>query len=159
MTLTLNHAAAPMEANSSAMLSMRNLSVSFLGARGRWSRVVNDLSFDIAAGETVALVGESGSGKSVTSLSIMRLLDPATSRLEGEIILDGKDVLKLDEAQMIREMDASVVSRSSFSANVPAASTRTQDLIPAFDAGTRQLVAQMTNWGLQASGVNPASCR
>ncbi len=63
------------------------------------------------------------------------------------------------EAQMIREMDASVVSRSSFSANVPAASTRTQDLIPAFDAGTRQLVAQMTNWGLQASGVNPASCR
>lgn len=63
------------------------------------------------------------------------------------------------EAQMVREMDASVVSRGRFATTVPAASTRTADLIPAFDTATRQLVAQITNWGLQASGVNPAQCR
>jgi peptide/nickel transport system ATP-binding protein len=86
------------------MLSIRNLTVSFMGTRGAWAPVVQDLSFDIQAGETVALVGESGSGKSVTSLSVMRLLDPATSRIEGQILLDGKDVLALDEAGMIRDI-------------------------------------------------------
>ncbi len=86
------------------MLSIRNLTVSFMGTRGAWSPVVQDLSFDVGMGETVALVGESGSGKSVTSLSVMRLLDPATSRIEGQIILDGKDVLSLDEAGMIRDI-------------------------------------------------------
>ena len=103
MNMALKENAAP-AARKGAMLSIRNLNVSFLGARGRWNRVVKDLSFDIAAGETVALVGESGSGKSVTSLSIMRLLDPQTSRLEGEIVLDGKDILTLDEAGMIRDI-------------------------------------------------------
>lgn len=86
------------------ILAIRNLNVSFLGARGQWNRVVNNLSLEIAAGETVALVGESGSGKSVTSLSVLRLLDPSTSKLEGEIILDGQDVLGLSEADMIRDI-------------------------------------------------------
>ena len=86
------------------ILSIRDLSVSFLGARNSWNRVIEGLSFDISPGETVALVGESGSGKSVTSLSVMGLLDPATSRVEGEIRLAGHDVLKLDEAEMIRHI-------------------------------------------------------
>ncbi|MCL4067095.1 ABC transporter ATP-binding protein [Pseudomonas sp. GX19020] len=86
------------------ILSIRDLSVSFLGARKSWNRVIEGLSFDISPGETVALVGESGSGKSVTSLSVMGLLDPATSRIEGEISLAGHDVLKLDEAGMIRHI-------------------------------------------------------
>ncbi|WP_112313262.1 ABC transporter ATP-binding protein [Pseudogemmobacter bohemicus] len=86
------------------ILSIRDLSVSFLGARKSWNRVIGGLSFDISPGETVALVGESGSGKSVTSLSVMGLLDPATSRVEGEIRLAGYDVLKLDEAGMIRHI-------------------------------------------------------
>lgn len=72
----------------------------------------------------------------------------------------GGAVIRLSvDARMIREMDASVVSRGSFSATSQAASTRTADLIPAFDAASQQLVAQMTDWGLRAVGVNPASCR
>ena len=89
---------------NNALLSVRGLNVAF-GAAGRhWNRVVEDLSFDIAPGETLALVGESGSGKSVTSLSLMRLLDPATSRIEGQIRLDGCDLLALDEPGMVREI-------------------------------------------------------
>ena len=63
------------------------------------------------------------------------------------------------DARMVREMDASVVSRGSFSVSTHAASTRTADLIPAFDAAGQQLIAQMTEWSLRAAGVNPASCR
>ncbi len=92
------------------MLSIRSLSVSFLGARQSWNRVIEGLSFDVAAGETVALVGESGSGKSVTAMSVMRLLDPATSRIEGEVRLNGQDVLTLDEAGMIRHVRGSAAA-------------------------------------------------
>lgn len=63
------------------------------------------------------------------------------------------------DAQMVREMDASVASRGSFSVTTQAPSTRTEDLIPAFDAAGQQLVAQMTDWGLRAAGVNPSACR
>ena len=52
--------------------------------------VVRNVSFDVAPGETVAIVGESGSGKSVTSLSIMRLLQKDKSRIEGSIMLGGQ---------------------------------------------------------------------
>ena len=91
-------------ASAAPILSIRGLAVSFLGARKSWTRVIEGLSFDVAPGETVALVGESGSGKSVTALSVLGLLDPATSRLEGSILLDGHDVVKLDEAGMIRHI-------------------------------------------------------
>lgn len=63
------------------------------------------------------------------------------------------------DAQLVREMDATVTSRGSFDVTVPAAGTRTDDLIPAFDAAGQQLTAQMTEWALRGVGVNPASCR
>ncbi|CAM3681665.1 ABC-type transport auxiliary lipoprotein family protein [Paracoccus yeei] len=63
------------------------------------------------------------------------------------------------DAQLVREMDASVAARGSFSATATASSTRTADLIPAFDAAGRELLGQMTDWGLRGVGVNPAACR
>ncbi|AYF03033.1 ABC-type transport auxiliary lipoprotein family protein [Paracoccus yeei] len=63
------------------------------------------------------------------------------------------------DAQLVREMDASVTARGSFSATATASSTRTEDLIPAFDAAGRELLGQMTDWGLRGVGVNPAACR
>ncbi|SDX04663.1 peptide/nickel transport system ATP-binding protein [Celeribacter indicus] len=80
-------------------LSVRNLTTSFR-VGGQWKKIVRDVSFDVMPGETLAIVGESGSGKSVTSLSVMRLLDPALSRIEGEVLLAGRDLLTLTERQM-----------------------------------------------------------
>ncbi|MGE6740388.1 ABC transporter ATP-binding protein [Allorhizobium pseudoryzae] len=83
----------------SPVLSVRNLTTSFR-ADGGWKSVVRNVSFDVAAGETVAIVGESGSGKSVTSLSIMRLLAESSSRIEGDIRLNGRNLLSLSEKEM-----------------------------------------------------------
>ncbi len=81
------------------VLSVENLTTSFL-VEGGWKPVVRDISFTVNPGETVAVVGESGSGKSVTSLSIMRLLQKDTSRIEGRIVLNGRDILTLGEPAM-----------------------------------------------------------
>jgi oligopeptide/dipeptide ABC transporter ATP-binding protein len=71
---------------------------------------VEDVSFDIAPGETLCLVGESGSGKSVTALAIARLLPTPPARYAGgEILLDGQDVLRLGNAGL-RELRGGVVS-------------------------------------------------
>ena len=81
------------------VLSVRDLRTAFRAGDG-WTQIVKGISFDIAARETVAVVGESGSGKSVTALSIMRLLAPGTSRIEGSVKLSGQELLTLPEAQM-----------------------------------------------------------
>ncbi|PMR75634.1 ABC transporter ATP-binding protein [Billgrantia endophytica] len=81
------------------VLSVRNLTVSFRSA-DIWRPVVRDVSFDVGPRETVSIVGESGSGKSVTSLAIMRLLAKGASSIEGEVLLNGQNLLALPEEQM-----------------------------------------------------------
>ncbi|WP_112805504.1 ABC transporter ATP-binding protein [Ensifer sp.] len=83
------------------VLSVENLTTSFL-VDGAWKPVVRDISFSVMPGETVAIVGESGSGKSVTSLSIMRLLQKDMSRTEGRVMLGGRNILDLPENEMRR---------------------------------------------------------
>ena len=84
---------------TSPVLSVRNLTTAFNNG-GLWNPVVKNVSFDVNAGETVAIVGESGSGKSVTSLSIMGLLNSKTARISGEIFLNGQNLLSLKENQL-----------------------------------------------------------
>jgi peptide/nickel transport system ATP-binding protein len=81
------------------ILAVRNLTTAFR-VDDEWTTVVKGISFEIGQRETVAIVGESGSGKSVTALSIMGLLPAANSRATGEILLEGRDLLKLSENQM-----------------------------------------------------------
>jgi peptide/nickel transport system ATP-binding protein len=81
------------------VLSVRDLTTSFRVGPD-WRSVVRKMNLDIAPRETVAIVGESGSGKSVTSLSIMRLLPESSSRIEGSIKLEGRELLTLDGEQM-----------------------------------------------------------
>jgi peptide/nickel transport system ATP-binding protein len=81
------------------VLSVAGLTTSFLRER-QWIPVVRNVSFDIAAKETVAIVGESGSGKSVSALSIMRLIPKESGRIEGRVMLAGRDLMMLPEASM-----------------------------------------------------------
>ncbi|THF49645.1 ABC transporter ATP-binding protein [Allorhizobium terrae] len=89
------------------VLTVENLTTSFL-VDGQWKSVVRDVSFSVKPAETVAIVGESGSGKSVTSLSIMRLLPPAMSRVAGRVLLEGRDLLALPETEMRKVRGADV---------------------------------------------------
>jgi peptide/nickel transport system ATP-binding protein len=77
------------------------LEVDRLSIYYRDQAVVRDLTFSVAQGEVLGLVGESGSGKSLTSLSIVRLLDHA-ARVEGAIRFEGQDLLTLKPEQMRR---------------------------------------------------------
>jgi len=95
---------------SGPVLSVENLQTAFrVGGQWRWA--VEDLSFDVAPGETVAIVGESGSGKSVTALSIMRLVSSANGRIQGRVALEGRDLLALSEEEMrkVRGNDVAMI--------------------------------------------------
>src|ERR1700738_2560334 len=75
-------------------------------------KAVDDVSFALGRRETLAIVGESGCGKSMTALSIMRLVpDPPGRIVGGSVVLDGRDLLTLDEAQMrdVRGNDISMI--------------------------------------------------
>ena len=82
------------------LLGVRNLRTYFKTDAGE-ALAVDDVSFDIPAGKTVALVGESGCGKSVTALSILRLVpDPPGRIVGGRILFNGTDLLALSEREM-----------------------------------------------------------
>ncbi|WP_159005762.1 ABC transporter ATP-binding protein [Bradyrhizobium sp. S69] len=82
------------------VLDVKNLHTVFFTNSGLF-RAVDDVSFQVRRGETLAIVGESGCGKSVTALSIMRLVpDPPGRVVGGSVTLEGTDLLELDEAEM-----------------------------------------------------------
>ncbi len=81
------------------LLEVKNLSTSFFTDKGK-IRAVEDVSFSLEKGQTVALVGESGCGKSVTALSIMRLISHPGRITNGEILFRGRDLVKLPEEEM-----------------------------------------------------------
>jgi len=92
------------------LLEVENLQTHF-GTLDGTVRAVEGLSFAIGAGETVAIVGESGCGKSVTSMSILRLIQEPPGKVAGVVRFDGRDLLKLSEPEMrqIRGNDISMI--------------------------------------------------
>jgi oligopeptide/dipeptide ABC transporter ATP-binding protein len=89
-------------ANGDALLSVRNLKKEFPIKKGVFSRqvgavkAVNDVSFDVARGETLGVVGESGCGKTTTGRSILRLIEPSS----GEIRFEGRDVRAMGTSEL-----------------------------------------------------------
>jgi oligopeptide/dipeptide ABC transporter ATP-binding protein len=83
------------------VLSVRDLHVRFGTKRGT-AHVVNGISYDLHAGETLAIVGESGSGKSVSSLALMGLVPQPPGKVTGEVSLDGRNLLDSSDEQWRR---------------------------------------------------------
>ena len=86
--------------STDALLSVRDLTVTFQRQGEQPFRAVDGVSFDVRPGQTVGLVGESGCGKSVTSLAIMGLLPHRGVTVEGEVLFQGTDLLKESNNQM-----------------------------------------------------------
>lgn len=94
----------------SNLLEVKQLQTHFHTYEGT-VRAVNDVSFTVNRGETLAIVGESGSGKSVTSMSILGLIAEPGKVAGGEILLDGVDLLKLSrkEYRQLRGKELSII--------------------------------------------------
>ena len=91
------------------LLEIKNLRLDFVNSEGG-ARAVDGVSLTLDAGETVCLVGESGCGKSITAQSIARLVpSPPANYVSGEILLNGRDVLKMTSEEL-RSIRGGVVS-------------------------------------------------
>jgi len=105
---------------SPPLLRVRNLTIGF-GPGEHPPRAVDGVGFDVAAGGAVGIVGESGSGKSVTALSILRLLGAGGRILDGEILFEGIDLLRLPASRMpeMRGRDIAMIFQEPMSALNP----------------------------------------
>lgn len=83
------------------LLEVKGLSVHFPTRNGT-VRAVDGVSFALSKGESLGIVGESGSGKTVTALSILQLLDPPGRIVSGEILLDGEDLVRKSERELLQ---------------------------------------------------------
>ena len=86
---------------STPFLSVRDLTVDFHTEDGV-VHAVDGLSFDVEKGTTLGIVGESGSGKSVTNLTVLGLHNPETTKISGEIHLDGEELIGASRSTMER---------------------------------------------------------
>ena len=100
---------------SETVLDVRGLTVVFPTLEGD-VRAVSDLSYTLHRGETLGIVGESGSGKSVSSLALMGLLNRQRTRISGEAVLGGRDILSLppDEMRQLRGKDIAMIFQDPF---------------------------------------------
>ena len=103
-----------------ALLEVRDLQTHFRTPDGI-NRAVDGVSFDVEAGQTLAVVGESGCGKSVTAMSILRLIPEPPGKIAGSITFQGRDLLRLSDAEMrkIRGDDIAMVFQEPMSSLNP----------------------------------------
>jgi len=86
--------------SSKPLLEVKGLKTYFFTEDGV-VKAVDGVDFDVLPGEVLGLVGESGCGKSVTSFSIMRLVGPPGRVVDGQIMFEGRDLLKISESEMV----------------------------------------------------------
>ena len=103
------------QAQQAPLLEVRQLSVVFPTQDGD-VQAVSDLSYTLERGQTLGIVGESGSGKSVSSLAVMGLLNRSRTRLDGQILFEGRDLLALPESALrdVRGKDIAMIFQDPF---------------------------------------------
>jgi peptide/nickel transport system ATP-binding protein len=136
------------------ILEIRDLHVYYHTSRGP-AKAVNGVSFSLARGEVLGLVGESGSGKSTIALSLLRMIK-APGRIEqGEVVLDGRDLLSLPEEAMrlVRLGEIAMVAQGAMNSLNPVMRIRDQivDSWKDHDAGmnrgeTEDRIADLLRW-------------
>jgi peptide/nickel transport system ATP-binding protein/glutathione transport system ATP-binding protein len=141
----------PIKGTDEVLLTVKNLTTRFPVKGGFFRRTVanvhavEDLSFTINKGQTLSLVGESGCGKSSAGRSILRLVDP----LSGEINLDGKDIMALDQGAL-REarLDMQMIFQDPFASLNPQMQLADQVAEPIHNFGTLTGAAVMDRVGM-----------
>ncbi len=103
-----------------ALLRVESLGIGF-SSRDGTVRAVDGLSFELRRGEVLAIVGESGCGKSVTALSVLGLLPKPAARVEGRILLEGRDLLSLSQRELrkVRGNEISMIFQEPMSSLNP----------------------------------------
>src|SRR5687767_9292940 len=86
-------------ATDAPVIAVSDLEIRIRGDHGSYL-VVSDMALEVKPGETLCIVGESGCGKSMTALSLLRLLPEAANVASGEVLINGEDLLRMEERQV-----------------------------------------------------------
>ena len=103
-----------------ALLELKNVNVRYI-MKDKKVHACQHVSLEIEEQDSIGIVGESGSGKSTLASAVLRLLPHRITQVDGEILYNGKDLLKLtkDEMDALRWTDLSIVFQKSMSALSP----------------------------------------
>ena len=148
------------QAPEASLLEVRHLSTNFVSDEGVF-RAVEDLSFHLKKSESMGLVGESGCGKTTAMLSLLRLLPAAGRIVAGEVLLEGRDLMELDEAEMraVRWRSMSMIFQGAMNALNPVRPVGDQigealvvhDLAPSLKAATPRVTELLEMVGIPGS--------
>ena len=100
-----------MSSQEDLILQIQNLKVRFPMKNQSFVHAVNGIDLNLYKGDSLGVVGESGCGKSVTFSSVMRLIESPPAVIEGKIIFNNQDLMKLSPAEMqkIRGKDITMI--------------------------------------------------
>lgn len=113
--------------NMNNLLEIKNLKVSFFTPSGE-VKAVDDISYNLKKGEVIGIVGESGSGKSVSSSTVMGLIDKPGRIMGGSVVFDGKEITKLsdDEIRKLRGKEIGMIFQDPMTSLNPVFTIGTQ---------------------------------